>query len=221
MKSQELNIAKTLFYRIKRVQSYVGYGYFNLLNFDQMIRAGKRSSKVGQFTKAELLLFEELFYADAKRYGFFGEKVFVKATDSIVKKEVFKVPYTGHYLYRDKAYDMYKQMTKELKHSIILTSGVRGIVKQMYLFLNRAFRENGNLSLAARNLAPAGYSFHGVGDFDVGKKGYGFKNFTDDFAKTDEYKKLMALGYVEIRYTKDNPFGVRFEPWHVKVHQDA
>jgi LAS superfamily LD-carboxypeptidase LdcB len=27
----------------------------------------------------------------------------------------------------------------------------------------------------------------------------------------------MDLGYIKIRYPKGNPFGVRFEPWHIKV----
>ena len=73
------------------------------------------------------------------------------------------------------------------------------------------------LSMASRSLAPPGHSFHGIGDFDVGKKGYGHRNFTADFAETDEFKRLKQLGFVKIRYHETNPFGVRYEPWHVKV----
>jgi LAS superfamily LD-carboxypeptidase LdcB len=101
--------------------------------------------------------------------------------------------------------------------SIVLTSGVRGVVKQMYLFLAKAVRSDGNLSMASRSLAPPGHSFHGNGDFDVGKVGYGYRNFTEDFAKTAEFKRLEELGYIRIRYHEKNPFGVRFEPWHIKV----
>ena len=54
-------------------------------------------------------------------------------------------------------------------------------------------------------------------DFDVGKIGFGRKNFTEAFATTDEFKKLVDLGYVEIRYPEGNTFGVRYEPWHIKV----
>jgi len=71
--------------------------------------------------------------------------------------------------------------------------------------------------MASRSLAPPGYSFHGVGDFDVGKKGYGIDNFTEKFTKTDVYKKLNDLGYIRFRYHQDNYLGVRFEPWHIKV----
>jgi LAS superfamily LD-carboxypeptidase LdcB len=91
------------------------------------------------------------------------------------------------------------------------------VVKQMQLFVSKADRADGNLSLASRSLAPPGYSFHGVGDFDVGIKGWGARNFTDDFATTDEFKKLLDLGYIDIRYPADNRLGVRFEPWHIKV----
>ncbi len=51
-----------------------------------------------------------------------------------------------------------------------LTSGVRGVAKQFILFLAKAEANGGNLSLASRSLAPPGYSYHGVGDFDVGEK---------------------------------------------------
>jgi CMP-N-acetylneuraminic acid synthetase len=47
--------------------------------------------------------------------------------------------------------------------------------------------------------------------------GFGYRNFTSDFAHTEEYRKLMDLGYIRIRYPQGNPYGVRFEPWHVKV----
>ena len=64
---------------------------------------------------------------------------------------------------------------------------------------------------------PPGHSYHAVGDFDVGKKGFGSRNFSEAFAQTDEFKRLIDLGYLDIRYPQKNPFGVRYEPWHIKV----
>ena len=32
-----------------------------------------------------------------------------------------------------------------------------------------------------------------------------------------EFKRLMDLGYVSIRYDESNALGVRHEPWHVRV----
>ena len=85
------------------------------------------------------------------------------------------------------------------------------------LFLNKAYKSNGNLSVASRSLAPPGYSYHGVGDFDVGQVGFGADNFTARFTSTEVFKKLENLGYINLRYQKDNLLGVRFEPWHIKV----
>ena len=134
-----------------------------------------------------------------------------------MKKDTYKVPYSGHYLFRGESLDYYNTLKKDVGEGIILTSGIRSNVKQMHLFLSKAVRSDGNLSKASRSLAPPGHSFHGIGDFDVGKVGFGVANFTDSFAETDEFKRMLDLGYVQIRYTEDNRLGVRFEPWHIKV----
>ena len=133
------------------------------------------------------------------------------------KSDTTKIAGSGHYLYKGDAQKKYMLLKRDVGEQIILTSGVRSIVKQMHLFLAKLEKSNGNLSLASRSLAPPGHSFHGIGDFDVGRKGLGENNFTAEFAKTDEFKRLCELDYVDIRYTKSNRFGVRYEPWHIKV----
>lgn len=217
LKGNDFEQLKSLAQKIHNTKLTVGYGNFNLLGFDEMITVGKNFSKVGAYTKGELELFESLFFRRADEYGFYGEKVLTSLTDNIVKKETVKIPRTGHFLYKGEAYNKYQKIQEDLDGSVILTSGVRSIVKQMDLFLRKVVRSRGNISVATYSLAPAGYSFHGVGDFDVGKVGYGYRNFTDAFAKTDEFKKLIDSGYINIRYGKNNPFGVRYEPWHIKV----
>lgn len=208
---------KTLAQKIHNTKQTVGFGNFNLIGFDEMLKVGKNYSKVGAFTQQELALFESIFYRKADDYGFYGEKVLTSMTDTIAKKETLKIPRTGHYLYKGEAINMYQKIQKDLGGDVVLTSGVRSIVKQMDLFLRKVIRSRGNISVATYSLAPAGYSFHGVGDFDVGKVGFGYRNFTDAFAKTDEFKRLIDSGYINIRYGKNNPFGVRYEPWHIKV----
>ncbi len=203
--------------KLHRARKIVGYGNFNLLGFDDLLRIGKSYSKVGALTPEEIALFESLFYENASSYGFYGEKVLTSLTSEINERETLKVPYTGHYLYRGRAQETYEQIRRDIGDSVILTSGVRSIVKQMDLFLTKIVRSRGNVSVASRSLAPAGYSYHGIGDFDVGKVGMGTRNFTSAFAHTDEFKRLMDSGYIQIRYTRDNPFGVRYEPWHIKV----
>jgi len=217
LNGNEYKTLKKTLYRLKRIQKTVGYGHFNVISFDEALKLSGNHSNIGEFSRDELNLIEKLFYENASVYGFYGEKVLSSLTMDIKNSETKKIPYTGHYLYRGRAEAMYKEIKKDIGSSIVLTSGVRGVVKQMYLFLNKAFKLKGNLSQASTSLAPPGYSFHGVGDFDVGKVGFGVKNFSSEFAETDEYKKLMDLGYIKIRYFEGNPFGVRFEPWHIKV----
>jgi len=205
------------FKRIDRVQNLVGHGNFNVVSFDEMLGYGRRYRSVGEFTLAEKTFLEELFTANAQRYGFLGKKVIDELTAPIPAKDRKKVGRTGHFLYRGESERLYKKLQQDLGTSIVLTSGIRSVVKQTHLFLAKTIQSKGNLSKASRSLAPPGHSYHGVGDFDVGKVGFGRKNFTQAFADTDEFRKLVDLGYVDIRYPQGNMFGVRYEPWHIKV----
>lgn len=203
--------------RMGRVQKLVGHGNFNLISFDDMVKYGGRYSKVGAFSKQEKDFMEQIFVTNARHYGFNGEKVTEKLTEKVLRKNTYKVPYSGHYVFKGDALKHYKKLRKDVGENIILTSGIRSNVKQMYLFLSKTKSVNFNLSRASRSLAPPGHSYHGIGDYDVGRIGWGHKNFTNDFAQTDEFKRMEDLGYVQIRYTRDNNYGVRFEPWHIKV----
>jgi len=214
-----LRLLKSALLRLRRLQKTVGHGHFYLLNFDDALKIAKNYPRVGRFPRSELDFLEMIFYEDSQVYGFSGEKPLQKMTDRIQKRKVVKIPYTGNYLYKGKPLETYNQIRKEIGDRVILTSGIRSVTKQFMLFLDKAYRHRGNLSLASRSLAPPGYSFHGVGDFDVGQMGLGAANFTENFTKTPVFNKLDRLGYVDLRYRKDNFLGVRFEPWHIKVHE--
>ncbi len=214
---EQVNLLGSSLRRLKKLQATVGYANFSLLDFDQAIRISKSYSRVGPFSKKELDFLESIFYSQVQSYGFLGEKPIKNLTTKINKKDVKKIPYTGNYLYRGKPMEMYDQITQQVGRDVVLTSGVRSVMKQFLLFLNKAKKSRGNLSMASRSLAPPGYSFHGVGDFDVGQKGYGIHNFTERFTQTAVYKKLTDLGYIKFRYERDNDLGVRFEPWHIEV----
>jgi D-alanyl-D-alanine carboxypeptidase len=216
-KGREWELVKILARKLGQVQSYVGHGNFNIVSWDEMIGFARIAPGIDPFTKEETLFLERLFYFNASKYGFMGDKVFDKLTVQLNRREVYKVPYSGHFLKRGASLDVYSKVKDDVGETLILTSGFRGLVKQFHLFLEKTVETKGNYSRASRSLAPPGYSFHGRGDFDVGKVGHGLKNFTGDFASTDEYKRLIDLGYVDIRYTEDNLLGVRFEPWHIKV----
>jgi len=203
--------------KIELVKRYVGYGNFNILTYDDMLKTAARYSKIGKFTPQELNFMEELFYSDPKEHGFYGKKTMPTLTSNIDKKEVIKIPRTGHYLFRGHSDESYSRVISDVGKSLVLTSGVRGIPKQMNLYFSKIKSTQGNITLASRSLAPPAYSYHSIGDFDVGKKGWGYKNFTVSFARTQEFWRLRQLSYISMRYTINNRDGVRFEPWHVKI----
>ena len=203
--------------RLDRLQSFVGHGNFNLLSFDEALRFARNYPDIGNFTQAEMDFLDELYHIDARLYGFYGDRVLDTLTSKVNKDDVQSIGRTGHYLFKGKSSVFYDRLLSKVGDDLVLTSGVRSMVKQMHLFLAKAEQSAGNMSKASRSLAPPGYSYHAIGDFDVGKVGFGYRNFSDDFADTDVYKRLQDLGFVEIRYTTDNDFGVRFEPWHIQV----
>ena len=207
--------------RLGRLEKLVGHGNFHILSFAEGLTLADNYSKVEKFTKPELEFMETIFYEEGQRYGFFGQKPLKKITDQVKKNEIVKIRNSGNYLYKDRSNEIYNRIKKELGDKVVLTSGVRGVMKQFLLFLNKVYSSNGNLSLASRSLAPPGYSFHGNGDFDVGQAGYGALNFTAHFTETEVYKRLSDLGYLKLRYPPGNRLGVRFEPWHIKTNADV
>lgn len=203
--------------RLRRARDVIGHANFSLLSFDSLLYYARNYSRIGAFRKDELALMERVFYTDARELGFFGDKVLDQLTVEIRKRDTLKVAGSGNYLYRGKPEALFRKISREGGSEVILSSGVRGVVKQMHLFMEKAVASDGNLSLASRSLAPPGYSFHGISDFDVGQRNLGYQNFTSAFAECDVYRRLSELGYLTMRYPLDNMLGVRYEPWHVKV----
>ncbi|MEA3352727.1 MAG: D-alanyl-D-alanine carboxypeptidase family protein [Campylobacterota bacterium] len=215
--AEDLITLKTLDIRLRRVKRYVGFGNFNFLSLDQMFYYGRNYSSIGEFTKNEISLIEKLFYENPSNHGFYGKRTVDKITNRISSKEIVKIPYSGHYIYKGKPYEDYNRILKDVGNDIILTSGVRNVVKQLSLYVSKIRRVNGNISKASSVIAPPAFTYHAISDFDVGKKGWGSKNFTSAFARTSEFYKMRKLDYIDIRYTVNNKDGVRFEPWHIKV----
>ncbi len=203
--------------RLRRIKKFVGFGNFNIISFDYALLYARNYSVIGAFTKNELALVEKIFYEDPAIHGFYGERICSSLTEKISRKDVEKIPRTGHYLFKGKPLEDYLRLKKDIGSEIVLTSGVRSIVKQMSLYMDKVYSCKGNVTLASFSLAPPAYSYHSRCDFDVGKRGWGYKNFTAHFARTEEFKKLRKLKYIDMRYTINNKDGVRYEPWHVKV----
>ena len=203
--------------KMRRVKKFVGYGNFNIISFDSVLYYGRNYSVIGKFSKKELALLDKLFYEDPNKYGFYGKITSPNITTKISKKDIKKVKRTGHYLFKGKALEDYKRLKQDIGKNLILTSGVRSVVKQMSLYLDKIYSLDGNITQASYSIAPPAYTYHAIKDFDVGKKGYGYDNFTERFARTNEFKELKKLSYIKMRYEKNNKDGVRYEPWHVKV----
>lgn len=202
---------------LDRVRKVIGHANFNLLTLDGLIKVCVKNPKLTPMTRGEIDFIEDIFYASASRYGFMGNRIAKSLTEDIKPNDLVKVARSGNFLFKGSSLALYERIRKDVGDSIVLTSGIRGVIKQAHLFMSKAVYTGGNLSRASRSVAPPGYSYHGVGDFDIGKKGLGYLNFTSEFQQTVEYKRLRDLGYVKNRYRENNKLGVRFEPWHVKA----
>lgn len=208
-------IAASLLQKLTIVQNRVGYVQFNILSFDELLKTASYCKK--PLTPAEIDYIESIFYGDPRDYGFYGERTVPQLSTVIPKNDVVYVDKTGHFLMKGAATEKYSQIKRLIGKDLILTSGVRAPVKQLYLFLKKMEFTGGNLRLASTSIAPPGFTFHSVGDFDIGKTGLGQFNFSEKFQETDVFKKLYDGGYICIRYTTNNTYGVRYEPWHIKV----
>jgi len=217
LSADELVLAERVSRRLIAVREYVGFGNFNLISWDDLIAFATTVPSIGAFSAKELGFMEDLFARDAGSLGFYGERTGQQLTEEIPHDGVVRIPWSVHFLRRGASESLFQKMQEQIGESLILTSGIRGIPKQFDLFLSRVRQTQGNLTQAAHSLAPSGYSFHAVGDFDVGKYGLGLANFSAAFAETDVFAGLKRMPEVRIRYDRNNRFGVRFEPWHIRV----
>jgi len=213
----QIEAFRSVRYKLIQIQRYVGFGNFNIISFDKAVNVARWAKGIKRFTKDELNFMESIYYYDPSYHGFYGERTSHNLIQKISKRDVLKIPRTGHYLFKGKTVETYNHMKKDIGNTIVLTSGVRSIVKQMKLYVDKIHKTNGNLSKASRSIAPPGYSYHTIGDFDIGKKGFGYSNFTPRFALTDEFFRMRKLKYIDMRYTINNKDGVRYEPWHIKI----
>ena len=203
--------------RLKRLKKFVGFANFNLISFERALYYGRNYPTVGKFTHDELAMIDRLFHENPNDYGFYGAKTCRDLNNVIANKDVKKIPYTGHYLFKGKSQEDYENIITDIGDTLILTSGVRNIIKQLSLYTNKIYNCGGNMTKATISIAPPAYSYHVISDFDVGVIGWGYKNFTSAFARTDEFTRMTKLDYIGMRYTRGNSDGVRFEPWHVEV----
>ena len=214
---QDMQTLHSLDQRLTRLRRFIGYANFNIVSLDEALYYARNYSKIGSFTQNEKELIEKLFFMEPSNLGFYGEKTVERISYKINKNNLEKIPFSGHFIFKGKPLDDYHRIIKDVGNNVILTSGVRSVIKQLDLYIGKIKELQGNLTKASTIIAPPAYTYHAISDFDIGKKGWGERNFTADFARTEEFAKMRKLNYVSIRYTINNKDGVRFEPWHVKV----
>lgn len=203
--------------RLHRLRSLVGFARFNLIGLDEGLTLARNYPRVGEFSAAELKLLDEFFAADPVHWGFHGSRVTSDISREIPQNEVVKIRGSGHYLYRGEAQSLFKRLRRDIGTQLHLASGVRNVLKQAQLFCDKLIACEGDFRQTTRWVAPPGHSFHAAGDFDLGLPELGSGNLTEAFADTDAFHKLSRLNYAELRYPRENPYGVAFEPWHIRV----
>ncbi len=66
---QKNNLLMPVMNKMAQAKKIIGFGFFNLLSFDDLLKTVARSPS-GAFTKAELDFIEATFFRDAREYGF-------------------------------------------------------------------------------------------------------------------------------------------------------
>lgn len=171
---------------------------------------------------------------DPKHYGFKGEwygKEELPAAQITRVQRGVDASDGCQYLPR-KVYDAFIAMNEAIKkeegRTLFLESGYRSPAYQLMIFLELLKQKEFDLLATCERIALPGWSEHGTPDrqaldlttqraLEWKKKGK-----KEDFGKTPEYRWLLKnakrFGFY-LSYSKNNKWGVMFEPWH--WHYDA
>ena len=202
--------------RLTTVRDVVGFGNFNVLSFDEMLEFGRRYSQIGEFTRSELDLLESLFTRMLRDTVSLARNLSARSPSGSTCAMSSRFRITGHYVFSGKSLALYEKVLKQVGGNLTLTSGCAASSSRCSSSSPGRRRRRQPLAGIAL-IGATGVLISRRRRFRRGYQGWGERNFTDDFASTDEFRSLLDLGYIDIRYPKDNRKGVRFEPWHIKV----
>ncbi len=129
---------------------------------------------------------------------------------------------------RTAAADKFKAMSAAARaNGIILVpiSGFRSLEDQKHLFFDVKAQRAQVATKRAEVSAPPGYSEHHTGyAVDIGDRNTPATNLSQSFENTAAFKWLeqnAARYSFEISFTKGNPQGVNYEPWHWRFVGDT
>jgi len=230
LSSSQLDTARSIVRKLSNVQKRISDEKFNLISFsdifDEKLYPDEQDFIAAtRFTKEEKAFIENIFSLCARKYGFNDPRLTSDLFYEIDKNDIIKIAGSNQYLFKDDAYDTYMSILEYVKtkdaHTFsqtTVTSGIRGIPKQLHIFLRKVIFCDGSLSKASKSVAPPGYSYHLTGDFDIGIRGLGYKNFTLDFKETKLFKYIMQIdSEAFLRYPEKGQSHVQFEPWHIRA----
>lgn len=127
-----------------------------------------------------------------------------------------------------KAYEkMNEAMFKDIGKKLLVGSGYRSPAYQLFLFVWYLNMYDFDITKTVKRVAMPGYSEHCVADtvaIDfITTDGVPQENDERNFEDTKEYKWLLEnakkFGFEE-SYSKENTFGVSYEPWHWRYQGD-
>ena len=214
LEPSELAIAREVIDRLRTVGAHVGHGRFNTLGFERVFKVASDLPSA-RFSVPQIRFMRALFGRSNAFFDYRGARVSEDFLAHHDPEDLVHYPEDGDYLIDGQPSRRFDALKQNLGNSLTLLSGYRGHPKQMLLYLDKVVASDGNLSLASRNRAPAGYSYHFSGDFDIGERRLGDANFSRQFLKSPVYQATLQSDEWAQRYPHHNVLGVRFEPWHI------
>jgi D-alanyl-D-alanine carboxypeptidase len=214
LEPSELAFARKVIDRLRAVEAHVGHGRFNTLGFEKVFKVASDLPSA-RFSVPQIRFMRALFGRSNTFFDYRGARVSEEFLAHHNPEDLVHYPEDGDYLIDGEPSRRFDALKQKLGNSLTLMSGYRGHPKQMLLYLDKVVASDGNLSLASRNRAPAGYSYHFSGDFDIGDRRFGDANFSRQFLKSPVYQATLQSDEWAQRYPHHNVLGVRFEPWHI------
>jgi zinc D-Ala-D-Ala carboxypeptidase len=127
----------------------------------------------------------------------------------------------GQFKMRRAAAEAYKKMAAAAAAegvNLSIISAFRSVGDQNDLFFRVKEERNQGVSKRAEVSAPPGHSEHHTGyAIDIGDAAQTDTNLSQSFEQTSAYRWLAEHGAqysFEMSFTRDNPQGVSYEPWH-------
>jgi len=143
------------------------------------------------------------------------------AYEEAPKSELQTIPGNRGFKLRKAAAKKYQQMVAAARAdgiNLVTISAFRSIAEQKPLFFDVKAQRGQDARERAEVSAPPGYSEHHTGyAIDIGDGNVPATNLNPRFEKTAAFKWLQKnaarFGF-EMSFSRDNPQGVTYEPWH-------